>query len=123
MSEHTPLPWRQILLHPESILGAGQLAKHCFQLSADPIHLRVDPDGARALCEANAALIVAAVNAYPALQQAVEALQQIADHPETYDDGRRSYAVGWAFFNVQNIAKAALSALQQHTASAEGSPK
>ncbi len=36
------------------------------------------------------------------------ALTRIAEHPESYRDSQRSYAVGWAFWNVQNIAKAAL---------------
>lgn len=38
-----------------------------------------------------------------------EALETIADHPETFDNGRTSYSVGWAFWNVQQIAKAALA--------------
>jgi hypothetical protein len=42
------------------------------------------------------------------ISQLEAALTEIRDHPEKYDDGRRSYAVGWAFFNVQNIARAAL---------------
>lgn len=37
------------------------------------------------------------------------ALTRIAEHPESYRDGRTSYAAGWAFWNVQNIAKAALA--------------
>lgn len=37
------------------------------------------------------------------------ALQRIADHPEKFDDGTKSYAVGFAFWNVQKIARAALA--------------
>jgi len=37
------------------------------------------------------------------------ALTEIRDHPENYDDGRRSYTVGWAFWNIQNIARTALA--------------
>lgn len=38
-----------------------------------------------------------------------KALEQIAGHPEKHSDGGTSYAVGWAFWNVQNIARAALT--------------
>lgn len=36
------------------------------------------------------------------------ALTRIAAQPERYDDGVQSYGVGWAFYNVQSIAKVAL---------------
>lgn len=39
----------------------------------------------------------------------VEALEQVAAHPASYDDGVQSFAVGWAFRNVKNIARQALS--------------
>lgn len=44
-------------------------------------------------------------------RKALDALQFIADHPEAYDDGKQSYAVGWAFWNIQNKAKSAIRAL------------
>lgn len=46
-----------------------------------------------------------------ALAEAVEVMCKIASHPEKYDDGKRSYAVGWAFHNVRQIARAFI---QQH---------
>ncbi len=47
----------------------------------------------------------------PATGEVREALEQIANHPEneTRPDGS-SYAVGWAFWNVQRIARDALAA-------------
>lgn len=37
-----------------------------------------------------------------------KALKDIANHPEQKKDGDSSYSVGWAFWNVQRIARAAL---------------
>lgn len=45
----------------------------------------------------------------PKADQLREALETIANHPETFDNGRTSYSVGWAFWNVQQIAKDALA--------------
>lgn len=46
-----------------------------------------------------------------------EALEAIANHPEKQDEGHSTYSVGWAFWNVQRIAKAALAALPDQRAS------
>lgn len=51
----------------------------------------------------------------PAGGDVVEALKRIAEHPEKYDDGVQSYDVGFAFWNVQKIARNALAALSQST--------
>lgn len=37
------------------------------------------------------------------------ALKEIAEHPESYADGQTSYAVGWAFWNIQAIARTTLA--------------
>lgn len=55
--------------------------------------------------EANARLIAAA----PDL---LKALEEIAHHPESKGptkEDQSSYAVGWAFWNVRNIARAAIA--------------
>lgn len=59
---------------------------------------------AKEAAEARAAQLQAEVEAKD------RALTEIRDHPENYNDGRRSYAVGWAFWNIQNIARTALAA-------------
>jgi hypothetical protein len=41
----------------------------------------------------------------------LEALREIGRHPSDYDDGTQSYSIGWAFHNVQHIAREALRAL------------
>lgn len=67
-------------------------------------------------CQATNALLqeekARATTAEARVAQAVEALERIKDHPEEYNDGRRSYAVGWAFWNVQNIARTAAAAIR-----------
>src|SRR6478736_4614655 len=45
-----------------------------------------------------------------ALAKAVKALKEIEDHPENSSGTSRSYGVGWAFWNVQNIARRARAA-------------
>lgn len=49
------------------------------------------------------------------LAEAMKALTTIAEHPKSYNDGKRSYAVGWAFWNVQNIARAFTNAAKEKT--------
>jgi N-methylhydantoinase B/oxoprolinase/acetone carboxylase alpha subunit len=41
-----------------------------------------------------------------ALAEAVGVMKKIAEHPDKYDDGKRSYAIGWAFWNIQGMARA-----------------
>ena len=45
-----------------------------------------------------------------ALAKAVKALKEIEDHPENSSGTSRSYGIGWAFWNVQNIARRARAA-------------
>lgn len=42
-------------------------------------------------------------------------LEQIANHPESENKETGSYKVGWAFWNVQQIARAALQSTEQRT--------
>src|SRR6478609_7650468 len=50
------------------------------------------------------------VAAEAALAKAVKALKEIEDHPENSSGTSRSYGIGWAFWNVQNIARRARTA-------------
>lgn len=74
---HSPLPWCKIALHPSCILAAGQLIQHSFRIAPDEIHAKVDPEAAKALCEANADLICRSVNALPDLLRTLEECQSV----------------------------------------------
>lgn len=78
-SEHTPTPWMQVALHPEYILGDGQLAGQSFSIKPDITLMMRDPLAAKALAEANAAFIVEAVNSHAALKSQVEELDRTID--------------------------------------------
>jgi hypothetical protein len=43
--------------------------------------------------------------------EAREAMSRIANHSERHDDRKWSHGFGWAFWNVQNIARAAIARL------------
>ena len=75
VASHTPTPWMQVGLHPECILGKGQFANHSFSIAPDPMFSRYYPDAAQSLCEANAALIVEAVNSYASSQERIRELE------------------------------------------------
>lgn len=60
-----------------------------------------------------AGLITAAEAAEAALAKAVEALTKITEHPESMASETRSYGPGWAFWNVQGIARVALTTTKE----------
>lgn len=84
MAEHSPLPWMQVELHPACILASGQLARDGFQIVADPFFSYAYAASAQRMCEANAAYIVKACNAFPDLVKALEAM--LVDPPATLDE-------------------------------------
>lgn len=47
------------------------------------------------------------------LQVLEAALKKIIEQPESYDDGRSSYAIGYAFRTIKSIARAALSGVTE----------
>lgn len=74
-TKHTPTPWIQVVLHPTTILGAGQLSKHAFKIVPDnPLPGGYGAVEAQQMCEANAALAVRSVNALPEILEALRAL-------------------------------------------------
>jgi ABC-type sulfate transport system substrate-binding protein len=77
MTKHSPLPWMQVELHPACILANGQLARDGFQIVADPFFSYAYAASAQRMCEANAAYIVKACNAFPDLVKALEKIAAI----------------------------------------------
>lgn len=63
--KHSPLPWIQVALHPRTILGAGQHARHAFRIEPEDSPGFYGRLEAIQRCEANAALAVRSVNALP----------------------------------------------------------
>ncbi len=73
--EATPRPWLQTNIHPECILGKGQLSRDSFCIVSNSL----DTEYGRAKSRANAALIVEAVNLFDALQAVAEAAGMMLD--------------------------------------------
>lgn len=61
---HTPLPWMQVLIHPEYILGSGQRGDEQIEIKCSTKTLSI----------LNADLIVRAVNSYEDLLVACKAM-------------------------------------------------
>jgi len=61
-----------------------------------------------------------ATKAEAALAKAVKALKEIEDHPENSSGTSRSYGIGWAFWNVQNIARRARTATPETESNDDG---
>lgn len=120
MTGHTPTPWMQVTLHPESILGNGQLAKHAFSIKADSILERCNPSAAKELAEANAAFIVDAVNANADLVKALREIVAVASHgaskanevDQAYLTAGASVALSLARDRMLLIARTASAALE-----------
>lgn len=75
--KHTPTPWINVLIHPTTILGKGQMGNQCVEIRANNGLGRVVIND---LAAANARHIVACVNACAninpaAIQGAVKALK------------------------------------------------
>lgn len=73
-SDHTPPPWRQVTLHPNHILGAGQRGDQSFSIEPDLVFASRHPREGSVLANANAAFIVRAVNSHDELAALVEEL-------------------------------------------------
>lgn len=79
-SKHTPLPWRILDNHPK---------RSCLYIQAEQSELMIDqvatlygPDSTDGMTEANAALIVRAVNSHADLVAALEAIVAEIDGPD-----------------------------------------
>lgn len=77
---HTQTPWIQVGLHPATILGAGQKGNESFKLIPDHYAASIHPQECQARIEANAELIVRAVNSHAAMVEVLnKAVNDIQD--------------------------------------------
>jgi len=67
MSGHTPTPWMQVMLHPQIILGKGQISGERIEIVTDATK------GSTEQNIANAAFIVLCCNEWEALNAVAEA--------------------------------------------------